>query len=151
MRMLKPIRSEEDYDAALSRSWELLQKEPDPDSRQGHELEVLITLIEKYEEQHHSIPDPDPINYIRYVMEQKGMRQSDLTAILGHKSRVSEVLNRNRKLTLEMIRVLNRELDISLDILVQDYPLKQLARRTKTSTRMTGKKSDRRTRSKKTT
>ena len=93
----------------------------EPGSDEGDELEVLALIIEDYEEKHFLIAPPDPIEAIKFRMEQMGLIQADLAKIIGHKSRASEILNKKRKLTLEMIRKLNRELNISTDILVREY------------------------------
>jgi HTH-type transcriptional regulator/antitoxin HigA len=78
-------------------------------------------LIEKYEKEHFPIEMPDPIEAIKFRMEQLGMKQKDLAEVVGYKSRVSEILNRKRKLTVEMIRKLSVKLHISTEVLVQDY------------------------------
>ena len=82
---------------------------------------ILSLLIEKYEKEHFPIEMPDPIEAIKFRMEQLGMKQKDLAEVVGYKSRVSEILNRKRKLTVEMIRKLSVKLLISTEILVQDY------------------------------
>ena len=85
------------------------------------ELEVLALLIEDYEERHYPISPPDPIEAIKFRMEQGGMKQADLARILGQKSRTSEILNKKRKLTLKMVRVIGNKLNISAEFLVQEY------------------------------
>ncbi len=116
---IKPIRSEEDYQAALERL------EPIFDAKrgtpEGDELEVLSILIDKYENDHFPIGLPDPIEAIKFRMEQMDMKPKDLAEVLGFKSRVSEILNRKRKLSLEMIRKLNTSLHIPTEVLVQEY------------------------------
>ena len=91
---IKPIKSEKDYTATLS----LIEKLMDalPNTPQMDELEVLTTLIEAYEEQHYKIDAPDPIEAIKFRMEQEGLKQKDLVSIVGSKSRVSEILNKKR-------------------------------------------------------
>ena len=116
---LKPIRSEYDYDMALKRLEKIFDSEPG--TKEGDELEILALLIEDYEDKHYPIGPPDPIEAIKFRMEQMGMKQKDLGTILGHKSRASEILNKKRKLTLEMIRKLSRELKIPTEVLVQEY------------------------------
>jgi HTH-type transcriptional regulator/antitoxin HigA len=116
---LKPIRTEEEYDRALKRLEKIFDSEPE--TKEGDELEVLALLIEAYEDKHYPIGPPDPIEAIKFRMEQMGLKQKDLGIILGHKSRASEILNRKRKLTLEMIRKINRELKIPTEVLVQEY------------------------------
>ncbi|HPG08415.1 MAG TPA: helix-turn-helix domain-containing protein [Saprospiraceae bacterium] len=116
---LKPIRTEEDYDKALARLEDIFEAEPG--TKEGDELEILAMLIEDYEDKHYPIGPPHPIEAIKFRMEQMGMKQQDLAKILGHKSRASEILNKKRKLTLEMIRKLNKELKIPTEVLVQEY------------------------------
>lgn len=115
----KLIRTEEDYDISLNRLEEIFDAEPE--MKEGDELEILALLIEDYENIHYQIEAPDPIEAIKFRMDQMGMKQKDLGKILGHKSRASEILNKKRKLTLEMIRKLSRELKISTEVLVQEY------------------------------
>lgn len=116
---LKPIRSENDYELGLKRLDEIFDAEPG--SKDGDELEILAMLIEDYEEKNYQIGPPDPIEAIKFRMEQMNMSQTDLAEIIGHKSRVSEILNKKRKLTLNMIRKLNKELNISTEVLVKEY------------------------------
>ncbi len=116
---LKPIRTAEDYNRALARLDKIFDSEPG--TKDGDELEILALLIEDYEDKHYPIGPPDPIEAIKFRMEQMGLRQKDLGKILGHKSRASEILNRKRKLTLSMIRTLNEKLNISTKVLVQEY------------------------------
>lgn len=116
---IKLIASEEDYQEALERL-ELVfdAKRGTPE---GDELEVLSILIDKYENEHFPIGLPDPIETIKFRMEQMDMKSKDLTKVLGFKSRVSEILNRKQKLSLEMIRKLNSSLHIPTEVLVQEY------------------------------
>lgn len=116
---LKPIRTEDDYDKAIARLEKIFDSEPG--TKDGDELEILAMLIEDYEDKHYPIGPPDPIEAIKFRMDQMGLRQKDLGEILGHKSRASEILNRKRKLTLSMIRTLNEKLKISTAVLVQEY------------------------------
>ena len=116
---LKPIKTENDYNLALERLDEIFDAEPG--SEFGDEFELLSILIEKYEEENHPIELPDPIEAIKFRMEQLGLNQNDLSKIVGYKSRVSEILNRKRKLSLKMIRNLKESLSIPSDVLIQDY------------------------------
>ena len=116
---IKAIKTEQDYNQALKRLEIIFHAEID--SPEGDEAEVLSILIEKYEETHYPIEMPDPIEAIKFKMEQMGMKQKDLAEIVGFTSRVSEILNRKRKLTLSMIRKLNTALHIPTEILVQEY------------------------------
>ena len=116
---IRPIKSEKDYKIALKRMEEIFHAEEG--STAGDEAEILILLIEKYEDEHYSIEDPDPIEAIKFMMEQKGLKQKDLAEIIGYKSRVSEILSRKRKLSLEMIRNLHEKLNISYESLMNRY------------------------------
>ena len=116
---IKAIKTEQDYNQALKRLEIIFHAEID--SPEGDEAEVLSILIEKYEEKHYPIAMPDPIEAIKFKMEQMGMKQKDLAEIVGFTSRVSEILNRKRKLTLSMIRKLNTALHIPTEVLVQEY------------------------------
>ena len=119
MMELKLIKTEADYKQAMARIEKIF--DAIPNTKEGDELEILSILIEKYEEKHHQIEFPDPIEAIKSRMEQLGMSQSELSSIVGLKSRASEILNRKRKLTLEMIRKLNDALKIPLEVLIQPY------------------------------
>lgn len=116
---IKPIKTEKDYNDALDRLESIFDSKKG--SAQGDELEILSILIEKYEDEHFPIGFPDPIEAIKYRMEQMGYTQSDLAKVVGLKSRASEILNRKRKLTLEMIRLLHDNLKIPTEVLVQAY------------------------------
>ncbi len=113
---MKPIKTEADYDAVLERIETLWGS--DEDTPEGDELEVLVTLIEAYEAKHHPIPAPDPIEAIKFRMEQQGLTRKDLEPLLGHRGRVSEILSGKRSLTLTMIRRLNKELHIPAEVLI---------------------------------
>ena len=115
---LRPIKTEKDYDRALATVERLMDAEPD--TPEGDALEVLVTLIEAYEAKRWPIDLPDPIDAIRFRMEQQHLRPKDLEPYLGGSGRVSEVLNRRRPLTLRMIRKLERGLGIPVRILIQD-------------------------------
>lgn len=122
MMNIKPIKNEADYDDALTRSADLMDaKENTPE---GDELDVLATLIEKYEAQHHPIDAPNPIEAIRFRMEQYNLKDKDLIPYIGQSGRVSEVLSFKRKLTLSMIRKLHSGLKIPTESLIHDYDLK---------------------------
>jgi HTH-type transcriptional regulator / antitoxin HigA len=117
---VRPIRSEEDYEAVLAEADELMDAVPG--TPEGDRLDVLVTLIEAYEARHWDIDRPDPIEAIRVRMEQKNLRQTDLVSMIGSRGRVSEVLSRKRSLTLPMIRRLAEGLDIGADVLIQETP-----------------------------
>jgi len=118
---IKPIKNEQDYTYTLGKIESLMSAKPN--TPKMDELEVLTTLVEAYEEQFYRIDAPDPIEAIKFRMEQEGLKQKDLVAIVGSKSRVSEVLNRKRKLTIDMIRNLHKQLDIPIESLFLDYKL----------------------------
>ena len=116
---LKLIKSKKEYQEALKRLEIIFDAKPG--SAEGDESELLGFLIDKYEQEHHPIDFPDPIEAIKFRMEQLGYSQSDLANVVGLKSRASEILNRKRKLTLEMIRNLHETLHIPTDVLIQSY------------------------------
>lgn len=116
---IKPIKTDKDYQQALERLEVIF--DATLGSKEGDELEVLGILIDRYENEHFPIGMPDPIEAIKFRMEQMGYNQSDLANIVGLKSRASEILNRKRKLTLEMIRQLHESLNIPTDVLIQSY------------------------------
>ena len=119
MTAIKPLKTKKDYQAALNRLENIFDAKPG--SSQGDELEVLGILIDKYENEHFPIDFPDPIEAIKFRMEQMGYNQSDLAKVIGLKSRASEILNKKRKLTLEMVRQLHQSLGIPTDVLIQNY------------------------------
>ena len=116
---IKPIKTEKDYNQALERLEKIFDAKVG--SSEGDELEVLGILIDQYENEHFPIGMPDPIEAIKFRMEQLGYNQNDLADIVGLKSRASEILNRKRKLSLEMIRQLHERLHIPTDVLIQAY------------------------------
>lgn len=116
---IKPIKTKEDYNAALERLEVIFNAVPG--TPESDELEILGILIEQFEKEHYPIDLPDPIEAIKFRMEQMGYTQSDLAEIIGQKSRASEILNRKRKLSLEMIRQISNKLHIPTDVLVQVY------------------------------
>jgi HTH-type transcriptional regulator/antitoxin HigA len=118
---VKPIKTVDDNRAALARIEQLWDAEPN--TPEGDELEVLATLVEAFEEAHYPIAPPDPIEAIKFRMEQQGLEDKDLVPFLGTLSRVTEVLKRQRRLTINMIRKLHEGLRIPLDILVKEYQL----------------------------
>ena len=119
--MLKPIRTKKDYKAALDRIYILMQKDLEVNSKEYDELDLLSILVEQYESKNFPIELPDPIEAIKFRLEQLNLKPSDLVTILGSKSRVSEILNRKRKLSLSIIRVLHNKLNIPASSLIADY------------------------------
>jgi len=116
---IKPIKTEQDYQDALNRLDVIFDAKAG--TTEGDELEILGLLIDDYENKHFPIDLPDPIEAIKFRMEQLGYTQNDLSKILGQKSRASEILNKKRKLSLEMIRKLNLILNIPTNVLIQAY------------------------------
>ena len=116
---IKPIKNKKDYQKALERLELIFDSKKG--SPEGDELEVLGILIEKYEDEHFPIGFPDPIEAIKFRMEQMGYNQTDLAKVVGLKSRASEILSKKRKLTLEMIRLLHDSLKIPTEVLIQSY------------------------------
>ena len=116
--MTKVIRTEVQYDAALERVYALLQNSPLPDTPEGDELDLLVTLIEAYEAVHYPMTASDPVIYLKNKMQQLGLHQSDLVPFIGDKTQVSKVLNHKRDLTLSMIKRLSKGLNIPIQRLV---------------------------------
>jgi len=118
---IKPIRTEKDYDKALKRLEKIFDSSSK--SKEGDEAEILSLLIENYENQYYPISAPDPIEAIKIRMEEMNIKQKDLVGVIGGKSRVSEVLNKKKRLTVDMIRKLEEMLHLSASILVTNYKL----------------------------
>ena len=116
---IKPIKTEQDYNQALERLEVIFDAKKE--TKEGDELEVLGILIEKYEGDNFPIDLPDPIEAIKFRMEQMNYSQNDLAKVIGLKSRASEILNKKRKLSLEMIRNLHVTMKIPTDVLIQPY------------------------------
>lgn len=122
---LKPIRSRREYRAAMAeaeRLWDAPPKSPEADR-----LDVLMMLIEGYEHQHFAIPDPDPIGFLEHIMDSRGLTRKDLELYIGPRGRVSDILNRTRPLTLEMIRRLTDGLNLPAEVLIRPYELRTQA------------------------
>lgn len=118
---VKLIKNEADYEKALQRLNMIFDAAAD--SKEGDEAEVLALLIDNYENQYFPIEAPDPIEAIKIRMEEMNLKQKDLIGVIGGKSRVSEVLNKKKRLTVDMIRELEKVLQISASILVKNYVL----------------------------
>ena len=116
--MLKPIKTEEQYEEALEKIWYLMDSQPVLDTPKGDELDILVTLVEAYEAKHYPIPVVEPITYLKSVMNTKHLKQSDLVPYIGHKSQVSKILSGKRELTLSMVKNLSRGLHLPLNKLV---------------------------------
>jgi HTH-type transcriptional regulator/antitoxin HigA len=116
---IKPVKTKKDYQAALARLEVLFDAKPG--SPEGDELEVLGILIDNYEQEHFPIGFPDPIEAIKFRMEQLNYNQNDLARVVGLKSRASEILNKKRKLTLQMVRQIHNALNIPTNVLIRNY------------------------------
>lgn len=122
MTELRPIRTNEDYKAAMKELHATFET-AEPGTPEGDRMEVLALLVWDYEQKHHPIAPPDPVAAIEHAMDRLNLSRRDLEPILGGANRVSEILNKRRPLTLGMIRRLSKELGIGLDVLVQPYEL----------------------------
>jgi len=118
---IRPIKTKKDHAAALRRIEQLMAAKAN--SPEGDELDILVTLVEAFEAKHYAIDEPDPIAAIQHRMEDLGMDRKDLEPLLGSKSRVSEVLNRKRKLTMDMVRSLHVSMSLPAETLIQDYKI----------------------------
>lgn len=118
---LKLIKTEKDYQTALARLDEIFDAKVG--SIESDEADILALLIDEYENKHYPIEAPDPIEAIKIRMKELDIKQKDLVGIIGGKSRVSEILNKRKKLTVDMVRSLAERLNLSVQILVRDYQL----------------------------
>jgi HTH-type transcriptional regulator/antitoxin HigA len=118
--MIGIIKTDEQYEDALVSVEELMELEPEPGTENADRLELLILLISNYEKEHFPMEMPDPIEAVKFRMEQQQLFQKDLIPYIGSRSRVSEVLNRKRPLTLKMIRALHKGLDIPAEVLIRE-------------------------------
>jgi HTH-type transcriptional regulator/antitoxin HigA len=121
MKWDKTITTKKEYEESLARLSKIF--EAVPDSAEGMEAELLVTLIEKYEKEHYPIALPDPIEAIKETMERKGLKDKDLIQAIGSKTTVSLVLNRKRALTIDMVRNLSALLKLPVEVLIQPYEL----------------------------
>lgn len=118
---IKPLKNEQDYEQALERL-EVIFDAP-ANSKEGDEAEILSLLIDNYENENYPIDAPDPIEAIKIRMQEMNLKQKDLIGVIGGKSRVSEILNKKKRLTVDMIRELEKTLHISASVLVNNYRL----------------------------
>lgn len=118
---IKPIKTAKDYKNALVRLEQIF--DTTPNTEEGDEAEILMLLVENYENEFYPIEAPDPIEAIKIRMEEMNIKQKDLVGIIGGKSRVSEILNKKKRLTVDMIRELEKMLHISASVLVGKYQL----------------------------
>jgi len=119
--MLKPIRTKKEYKIAIDRLYSLMQKDIVVNSHEYNEMELLSIIIEDYEKKNFPIDLPDPVEAIKFRLDQLNLEHSALIKILGSKSRTSEILNKKRKLSLAMIRALHDKLNIPASSLISDY------------------------------
>jgi HTH-type transcriptional regulator/antitoxin HigA len=131
MVKVRPIKTEADYDAALARADRLMDAEEG--TPEADELDVLVTLIEAYEDEHYPMGPPDPIDAIKFRMEQQGLSRKDLEPLIGSRTRVAEVLNRKRNLSIAMIRRLHAELGIPAEVLLRPTRAERGARTKRTT------------------
>jgi HTH-type transcriptional regulator/antitoxin HigA len=136
---IKPLRTEADYEQALSVVARYFDQEPEPDSPEGDHFELLLMVIEAYESKHLPIDAPDPVEAIKFRMEQAGLTAKDLKPLIGQTNRVYEVLNYTRALTLPMIRRLNAALGIPADALIGEPKLRRATIKDKVSKRISAK------------
>jgi len=122
---IRPLRTEADYKAALEAVAPYFDLEPEPGSLEGDRFELLLMVIEAYEAKHHAIDTPDPVEAIKFRMEQAGLTPKDLCPMIGQVNRVYEVLNHTRALTLPMIRRLNVSLGIPADALIGEQRIRR--------------------------
>ena len=116
--MVRPIRTESQYDDALERVYDLMQGQPAAGTPEGNELDLLVTLIDAYEAVHHPMTASDPVAYLKSRMAQLGLKQHVLIPFIGDKTQVSKVLNHKRDLTLPMIKRLSQGLNIPIQRLM---------------------------------
>jgi HTH-type transcriptional regulator/antitoxin HigA len=115
----KVIKTEKDYKNALKRLEVIFDSEPE--TKEGDELELLSLLIDNYEKIHYPIDLPDPVEAIKFRMDQMDYKPKDLAKVIGFRSRVTEILNKKRKLSLPMIRRISKQMHIPSDVLIQEY------------------------------
>jgi len=124
---LKPIKTNKAYKETLKIVEELFEKGVKKGTPEGDELEVLLLLVEKYEDEHFPVDLPDPVEAIKFRMDQLNLKPKDLEPLLGNKSLVSKVLNKKRSLSLSMIRNLHTALHIPTDVLIREYSFSEVS------------------------
>src|SRR5712691_7220045 len=115
MRDVRALHTEADYEWALKEVERYFENQPSPGTPEGDRFDVLSTLLKNYEDEHHDIPDADPIDILNFAIEELGRSQADLARIFGSRPRASEILNRKRALTLEMIRKISEEWHLPIE------------------------------------
>ncbi|RKE72562.1 helix-turn-helix domain-containing protein [Pseudorhodoplanes sinuspersici] len=123
MMDVRPLHTQQDYEWALAEVARYFDHQPAPGTDDGDRFEVLSTLIKDYEDRHVEIPQADPIEVLRFAIESMGKSQSELADLLGSRSRASEVLNKNRRLTLDMMRTISAAWGIPIEVLTPHYEL----------------------------
>lgn len=121
LAMQKIIKTEAEYEAGLERIYELMQLDIQPNSEEEAELEIASLLVKEYEKTHYPIAPPHPLEAIKFRLEQMGLKESELSKILGNRSRKSDIMNGHRKLSLSMIRTLHKKLNIPAETLILEY------------------------------
>lgn len=121
---VKPIRTRKEHKAALLRIEELMDLDPKDGSAAADELELLAMVVEEYEDVHQPVPPPEPIEAIKFRIDQMGLKESDLSKLLGSRQRRSDIFSGRRKLSLGMIRTLHKHLRIPAEILIREYKVK---------------------------
>ena len=120
----KVIKTKKEHAAALERVYQLMQADHPTKSPEFEELELLALLVAEYEDEHYPVPPPDPIEAIKFRIDQMGLKESDLSKILGSRQRRSDILSGRRKLSLSMIRSLHKQLRIPAETLIREYKVK---------------------------
>ena len=121
---IKPIRTKKEHKAALARVYELMELDPAEGTPELDELELLAMVVEEYEDEHEPVLPPHPIEAIKFRIDQMGLKESDLSKMLGSRQRRSEIFNGKRKLSLSMIRTLHKQLRIPAETLIREYKVK---------------------------
>ena len=124
MMDVRPLRTEADYAWALTQIESYFENPPAPGSPEADRFDVLSTLLKSYEEQHDPFPEADPVDILHFAIQNMGRSQSDLARILGSRPRASEILNRRRGLTIEMIHAISQEWHLPVALLAKPYPLR---------------------------
>jgi HTH-type transcriptional regulator/antitoxin HigA len=125
MMNVRPLHTEKDYDWALREVARYFDAQPARGSADGDRFEVLATLIKEYEDKHFRIPQGDPVDVLKFAIESMGRSQAELADLIGSRSRASEILNKRRRLTLEIMRTISAAWDIPIEILTPHYELEQ--------------------------
>jgi HTH-type transcriptional regulator/antitoxin HigA len=128
MKAIRPLRTEADYEAALQAIAKYFENQPKPGTPEGDRFDMLALVIGDYEDKHYPIEAPEPVEAIKIAMERKGYSQADLGRVIGSASRASEILNRRRYLTVDMIWALNKKWGIPAESLIKPYRIRKVAK-----------------------